>query len=291
VDLRAQPEILSAGTKPKNLSLPLIQEKHMKLRFIAAAAAILASAASHGAIVAPNNANTAELMLVVWDADRSYTKDLGVTYAQFLAGSTTSGVFDTTLSGANWSSFLSLSAASQATWQYAVLTGRENNTPVNNSGVLSTINADSASTLADDIAGGTFDNSNPETAVAQISVFVGALNSTGTHGSTANGDSVNAKGTDAYYDQKSTKDFNASFYGNSSLVGTDMGMIRAVRTQTSTGVPVTQAFDGIVGFKQVAGNYALSYTVAAVPEASGYALALAGFGALGFVGVRRRNRT
>jgi hypothetical protein len=282
VDPRSQPEILPAGTKPKNLSLPLIQEKHMKLKYIAAAVAMMASAASQAAITLPSNTNTGELMLVVWDANQSYTKDLGVTYAQFLAGAGTSNTFGATLSGANWTSFLgAVGAANEAALQYAVLTGRTNSSPPNNAGVLSTINAESASTLVDNIAGGTFDNSNPQGASDQVTFFTVAVNATGTHGSTANGDSFNPKGTNAYFGGLSMQDFNGSFYGNSSLVGTDMGMIQAVRTQTSTGVPVVTNFAGVVGFNNVAGTYTLSYVTA---------LALAGFGALGFVGARRRNR-
>ena len=47
-------------------------------------------------------------------------------------------------------------------------------------------------------------------------------------------------------------------------------------------------FDGTFFFGQTAPNvYALQYQVAAVPEPTGYALALAGLGLIGFVGSRR----
>jgi hypothetical protein len=62
------------------------------------------------------------------------------------------------------------------------------------------------------------------------------------------------------------------------------------RSQTTQGTPVETVL-GDISFGQVGGNYVLTYAaVAAVPEASGFALALAGFGAIGFVGSRRRNR-
>ena len=43
-----------------------------------------------------------------------------------------------------------------------------------------------------------------------------------------------------------------------------------------------------MNFAQVGGDYILSYTVAAVPEASGLGMALAGVGVAGFIGRRRK---
>jgi len=252
----------------------------MKLKYIVAALGLVASAGSQATLAIPSpGTGTGEMALVIWDANRSYTLDLGLTYAQLLSsGSATL----TTLGSGNWTSFLGV--ADTANWQYALFGGNGNQSPVNNGSILSTINASEVGNVI-----GTYDNSNVQSGLGQIQAYYNAVNLTGTH-NTANGDSVNTKGSGAYFGDTAMDSFNFTLFNNSSAVGTTMALEQLQRTQLTQGLPIERV-KGDITFAQVGGSYVLSYSaVAAVPEASGYALALAGFGAVGFVGSRRRKR-
>ena len=260
----------------------------MKLKMIVLALGLVASAASQAALVAPDNLGNGEMMLVVFDANQSYEKDLGITYSQFLASAGTSANWATLTSStsANWTNFLAAVVDPTAV-QYAVINGKTPNGGPNDA-VLSTINADSVGNVI-----GTFTSDDVTGARAQVSTYYGNLAFSGTMNTSVNGDSRNLAGSAGYYLTTAMDTFNGSLYGNSSSVGTSMVFERLQRNQSGLSDPTETLYGdaaNAVSFNQVGGNYVLQYSVQAVPEASGYAMALAGFGLIGFFGIRRRNQ-
>jgi hypothetical protein len=254
----------------------------MKLKMIVLALGLVASAASQAALIGPDNFGNGEMILAVWDANQSYTKDLGITYNQFLASSNSSATWatQTSSSSTNWTNFLA--SANLASMQYAVLDARTGGTT---GWVLSTINADSIGNVI-----GNFNGTNVTDAITQVTTYYGNVGSTGTFGSALHGDSLNAVGTAGYFQKTDMESFNVTYYGNSSLVGTNMAFELSNRQQSGNDDPIEAIQAGVVSFNNVGGNYVLQYSVQAVPEASGYAMTLAGLGLIGFFGLRRRNQ-
>jgi len=259
----------------------------MKLKYLVAALGLVASAASYADIspaagsnpVAPTGG--AEMLLVVWDANSSYTLDLGITYTQFLSQGTSTL---TTLGGTNWSSFLA--TADQSSWQYALIDAKTNNAG-NNAAILSTVDASYVGLI--NSADNNIYSSNIQNAQNQIGNFQVAVGATGTHTTVANGDSVNAVGTPGYFLTTSMDTFNSFAYLNAIAVGSSAA-VELVQRNTSGISDPTETLLGTATFAKSGSNYVLSYaSVAAVPEPTGYALALAGFGVLGFIGRRRRD--
>jgi hypothetical protein len=284
----------------KNLSLPLIQEKHMKLKYIAAAVAMMASAASQADILSTSNSAGSELFLVVYydtaaATDKSYTFDTGITTNTFLAANNSSQLWATlNSSDANWVSFLASAGTNQL--QYAVLGGNANQTPTNSiptQAVFSTVTVGNEGSVA-----GTTTNSvltNGSGAVnGVIPGFLGFVNQVGGHVPLgANGSSVSSEGSGSYFQDANTANFNAKLtFNNNNNVGTNSEFTALYRT--AGGINTTKASElvmpGVVSFAQSGNDYVLSYTVAAVPEASGYAMALAGFGFMGLVAIRRKRQ-
>jgi hypothetical protein len=251
----------------------------MRLKTLVAALGLVASLPSFATISTNSATGASEAFLVVYDAHGSYALDLGITFNAFLAipGGTSSLA---TLSSANWTSFLS--GADMSTWQYSVI-DTNNNFGGNNASVLSTINPDDIGNPQG------FNSGQINSANGQINNYQQALNITGTHVSSANGDSFNPVGTPAYFLTLHTDTFNGFAYNNSNAVGTSALVEQFQRGQTSFGLPTETAL-GTALFSQVGSAYQLNYTVAAVPEPGGLGLGLAGVGVLGFIGTRRRTR-
>jgi hypothetical protein len=262
----------------------------MKLKMIVVALGLVASAASQAALTPPDNLGNGEMILTVWDTNQSYTKDLGITYTQFLASSNSSATWAslTSSTSTNWTNFLA-NVVDLGAVQYAVLDAKTNNGG-NNATILSTINADS---VAYGIQGN-FNNSDTQAAVNQVGAYYNDELYLGTMNSLPHGDSRSTSGAKGYFGPVSPSPgmdtFNGSFFGNSSSIGTNMAFDLVQRTQTTLGDPIETIQAGVVSFNNVGGNYVLQYSVQAVPEASGYAMTLAGLGLIGFFGLRRRNQ-
>ena len=262
----------------------------MKLKLIAAAVALVASAPSFAFLHGPDDGG-AEMFLSVWQqagtgtgtTSRSFTLDLGVTLIDMVAHQNTNLFINTVTSGsAEWTSFL---AAGTGTLQYSVVAADQTDAadPI----LLSTF---AASTIASKTRQDMFD------AQAQIAQYVGANNATGTHTTLANGASFNTSGFE-YYMTAASNTWNGTTGNNSAAIGTSMifGQMQGTSAQNA----VSQIYGGLdANGKFVAssmklfqqGNvYVLQYSVQAVPEPTGIALALAGFGIVGFVARRRKS--
>jgi len=264
-----------------------------KLKYLVAALGLVASVPSFATIADPTTpAGGGELFLVVWEqgvvgkTDQSFTLDTGITYANFLAGASSSQTLADILStDTTFQAFLASSSLSDL--QYAVIGGTTVLSPVT---LLTTVHAGDEA----QVALGT--NNQITGALNQLPTFLNAVNTTGTHpgGVAVNGESSNPTGSSAYFMDVNNplQYFNLAFGGtfsNSNLIGvssefTTLAKVAGFGTKPGNEV----VLPGIVNFAQVGNDYVLSYTVAAVPEPTGLGMALAGLGMLGFIGLRRK---
>lgn len=253
----------------------------MKLNKILAAALIAASSASSmAAIIAPVSGN-GELTLVMWDAgDKvSYVKDLGIQLDSF--DPTTSLSF--ALSDTFFASFLTIANTTTSDIQFAVVGG--DNLATGGRRIFTTI--DNAVTPLT----GSLNNS--------ANNFLGNLQSAqnlpsaqGDHDTNLNGSSYAIVG-DSVANRYALPNIpslqnTATGWTTGNVVGVD-AQFRSFLSLNTSGTQATQrTFDGIWNVVNTGGAFTANYNVAAVPEADGIAMALAGFGALGFVVFRRR---
>lgn len=258
----------------------------MKLKYLVAALGLVATAGSQAAIVNADPLGLSEAFLTVYDSNNSYTLDLGITYTALLAklpGSTTTLA---TLGTSNWTTYLS--GADTTAWQYAVL-DEKNAGPTNTTSLLTTVTPDIVGHINNDDLN--TNSGNVQAAEGQVNNYATAVSRTGTHVTQANGDSVNAVSTPGYFLTTSMDSFNGNNITNSVSVGTAVAFEKVTRSPLSPLDNPTETLLGTMQLAQVGSSYVLNYsTVAAVPEPTGYALALAGFGMLVFV-ARRRNDT
>ncbi len=260
----------------------------MKLKQIVAAALVAAASVPAMASIGAPLTGNGELFLVVWDqADAvSYTKDLGILMDDFLANSTTDRSF--ALNDAFFTAFLGVAGTTPSDLKFAVIAGDS----VGTRRIYTTIDQDVTA----------YNNGNITSGVAYLNNYTSNQVTTSANTNHAGAVSINGTSYDvapnlAYFGAQ----FGSTFQGtsntanggapwsNSVLVGTT-AKFRSFSSQGTAGGTQTPqtTFDGLWSVTNVGGQYTASYSVAAVPEAEGIAMALAGFGALGFMARRRR---
>jgi len=264
----------------------------MKLKYLIAALGLTACAASQATILNSSNTGGSELFLSVWEQgattpDQSFTIDLGITESAFLAGDTV-GATLATLTGSTdsvWNSMLTTSTPSALQW--AVLAGNTLGQP----SVLGTVQVGQEGTLSTATTTNGF-QSNTTVALTQIDTFLAAVNTTGTHGTATNGESLNPVGDNAYFQGLNLSSLNGKSWLNSNAIGATAEVVDLSKT-VGRPTPATSALTvlpGTLSFSQQGGSYVLSYNVSAVPEPTGSTMVLAGLGIMGFVATRRRKQ-
>ena len=109
-----------------------------------------------------------------------------------------------------------------------------------------------------------------------------------------NGTSYDVAPNNAYFGTQFGSTFLNSIvsggWTNSVLVGTSAVFRSFVQANSTAGgvQTIKTDFAGVWNVSQSNGAWTAAYSVAAVPEADGIVMALAGFGALGFLSLRRR---
>jgi len=259
----------------------------MKLKLIAALAGLALSAASQAQIVPPTTTGGSDLLLDVWEQgaangapDQSFTLNLGVTMSQFLASDASSSTLANVLStDATWTSFLSSSSAVAGDLEWSVVASGSK-VPTRSSYLGSV-------TAGEDPVGFAATNANVNSANTTLNEVIANMNVAATPN-----EQINAKGSAAYYQTNNLSNLSSNSWDNGNALGvTGVQVAQALNIGGSTALTAaTTVLPGTLAFAQnAAGNYVLSYNVAAVPEAPGFGMALAGLVALGFVALRRKN--
>ena len=263
----------------------------MKLKFIAAAVALVASGSSFAFITGPNDGvdafgTPAELFLTVWQqsgttgaVNRSFTFDTGVTLVGMQANQHTNLFINQTISGSSeFAAFLA--AGSSTAFSYNVSAGDRTDSPLNV--LLQTYAGTSVVPKT---------NLNLANALDAMQGYVGANNATGTHASgAANGWSFNTS-NDEYFMSNASNTWLGSTGVNSVAVGTS-AMFGEMLQNGDAGGNLTSntVYAGkMLLAADASNNYVLQYQVQAVPEPTGIALALAGFGLVGGIARRRKS--
>lgn len=253
----------------------------MRLNQILAAALVAASAAPAMASIALGNTGNGELFLVVWDeGDKvSYVKDLGVTLDAFNGNAGLSYA----LNDVNFAGFLGAANATATDIKFAVI-GSDS---IGTKRLFTTV--DSAVT--------SYSNANLTSGTGYLNTFANnqvtvSANTTHAGPASVNGTSYDVNPNGAYFGTQFGSTFLNSAQGgwtNSVLVGT-AAVFRNFSSVGSSGGTQTLKTDfaGVWNVTQSNGAWTAAYSVAAVPEAEGIVMALAGFGALGLLSLRRR---
>jgi len=265
----------------------------MKLKLIAAVVGLALSAASQATIVPTTTAGGSDVLLDVWEQgasngapDQSFTLDLGMNLTSFVnsANSATAPITLATLlsTDSTWTSFLSSSSNVPGDLEWSVIASG-NKVPTKASLVATVAAGESASALAPD-------NTQLNQANTQLFTTIGNLN---VSGAPVVNEQVNTVASNAYYQTFHLSNFNSNAWDNGNAIGATGVQIAqsSILGTSSAGATNTVVLAGTLGFVQNAatGNYVLSYNVAAVPEAPGFCMALAGIAALGFLALRRKN--
>jgi len=263
----------------------------MKLKMIAAAVGLILSAASQAAIVPTTTVGGSDLLLDVWEQgapggqpDQSFTLDLGMTFNQFVTNYASHSATLTTLlsTDSTWNSFLASSDTTDAgalQWSVIASGNKVNTRPA----IFGTVTAGTDPTTAG--ASGFLTNADLNVANTQVATTITNMNV----GANPN-EQISLKGSGAYYQDFSLANFNGSGFQNGNNIGATAAVETAANLAGGTTAAATMTqLAGTMTLTQVGGNYVLSYNVAAVPEAPGFGMALAGLAALGFLARRRRN--
>jgi hypothetical protein len=246
----------------------------MKMTLVAGALALAVAGQANAAIL--GNSTTvggSDLILSAWDStnNTSYTVDLGVTMASFLAAPTTAAAasnLGNLGADANFKSFLAGVAATDTTnWNIVGMTG-----------ATSYLFTSATTPTPDSVSGVKTFNSASDLYMTSASLAAGAGTSAYVVGTST---------TSGYAGYQFGSNFGGKSTGfsNSAAIGSTMNFFgETALTRTGTGVvtPYAQTFTLTTAGLNVA-------AVAAVPEPGEWLLMLSGLALIGFIATRRKN--
>lgn len=256
----------------------------MKLKQIAAAAALVAASLPSYASIALASTGNGELFAAIYDSvdQASYTLDLGLNIDSFNGSSS----YSYTLNSANWNAFVALAGTDNL--QFGVIGG-------DSAGGANATNPRRLFTTVN-IATPTITGPQVATAGSNMNTYIGfttsaSANTTHTGAATVNGDSFDVVGNNAYFLTQSMNTFNgitaAAGWGNNVAAGTAATFMSFNQVNASAATAtVNTTYAGVWTLGQQGNNWVLQYS--AVPDADGLALMVAGFGAVGFLARRRK---
>lgn len=260
----------------------------MKLKLIAAAAALALSGAANAAIDTGTD-GSGDFFLTMWDGAQSYTVDLNLQMSDFTSGVAAPGSFSFSLnlaSDAVFAAFISTANLANMVW---------NLTAVESQGARTLIQ-----TYTDLPASG-IPNGDARTMVSGVQAFASAVNA----GITAQGntDSAVFNAGEVGYANNPTGvgrfgnnnagllNFNnaGSFANNSYAAGLNLVSMAIATTGIAPAIYSPLADAGTALRAYIGPDYTLHIT-AAVPEPETYAMLLAGLGLMGAIARRRRQQ-
>lgn len=261
----------------------------MKRTLMAAAIAALAVSGAANAAMTTTSSGNSSLILTLLDTTDgvSATFDLGYDKSTFNQLANSSWNVNLGDYASAWSSFWSVATAGNT--QYAVFAGDSSGAAVGDQSIFTTL---SAATWAN-TSGSTLNNMQ-----AAFDTYINANNAMPNHNSVANGaDFTTSTGPLNTYAGISAAYGGTGKIGNfgsdtNALVGTDMNVWNIVRASTNNLTAATATKLSVAGFNpyfNLSSTGSLVY-VAAVPEPGEWALMLSGFGLIGFIAARRKNR-
>jgi hypothetical protein len=261
-----------------------------QLKHIVAAAALAVTSSAFAINTGPADGNGG-MFLNVWQKnganggtfDGSYAIDLGVKWSDFVANQNVDNYINKVINDTYFSQFLAAAGSNVGNSLFSVFGGDQQvDTPLNN--LIMTYTTSTAKPS---------NGSELGTALDSVANYTGALNATGsfidpTVGS--GGASFNTSGAVLYPFGAGLNTLSGASSPNSGLIGTSLGVVQFTQASGDPiDAPIKTIYPGTFKFAQQGSNYVLQYQVAAaVPEPTGLALALAGFGAVGFVARRRK---